>query len=272
VITTFNSFHGRTLAMVAATGQQKFQDTFVPLPDGFVNVDYDDFGAIKKATTKRTCAVMLEPIQGEGGVNVPHENYLQEVHQWCNEQGILLILDEIQTGGGRTGTLFAYEQSAIEPDVITLAKGLGNGVPIGAILAKESASVLDKGDHGSTFGGNPLACAAGFATLKFTIENNIPNHVMQVGGYFLKELEVLKQEFTHITEVRGQGLLLALQFDGGIAQDVLMLCLQKGLLVNAVKPNALRFIPPLIITENDVDEAIGILRESIVEAGRKSTQ
>ena len=159
IITTFESFHGRTLAMVAATGQNKFQEPYIPLPDGFVNVNYNDIEAIKKATTAQTCAVMLEPIQGEGGVNVPDDNYLKEVRAWCDEKGILLILDEIQTGIGRIGTLFGYEQFGVEPDIMTLAKGLGSGVPIGALLAKEKASVFSPGDHGSTFGGNPLVCA-----------------------------------------------------------------------------------------------------------------
>lgn len=259
IITTHNSFHGRTLAMVAATGQDKQQEPYIPLPDGFVNVAYNDIEALKAATTSSTCAVMVEPIQGEGGVNVPDEDYLKKVRVWCDQRGILLILDEVQTGIGRTGTLFAYEQAGIEPDIISLAKGLGSGVPIGAFLAKESASVFVPGEHGNTFGGSPLICAASFAALKFIIDNDIPKKVRHVGQYFISGLERLKAKFEFITEVRGRGLLLALAFTGDIAEEVTQDCLKEGLLVNRVKPNAVRFAPPLIITEKDVDEALGIL-------------
>jgi predicted acetylornithine/succinylornithine family transaminase len=259
IITTYGSFHGRTLATVAATGQDKFQQPYIPLPDGFVNVDYDNVEAIKAATTNRTCAVMVEPIQGEGGVNVPSDNYLKEIRAWCDEKGILLILDEIQTGIGRVGSLFAYQQYGVEPDIMTLAKGLGSGVPIGAFLAKERASVFAPGEHGSTFGGNPLVCAASVATLKFIIDNDIPRNVRQLGQYFKDGLEKLKAKFGFITEVRGRGLLLALAFTNNIAEEMVLACLDENLLVNQVKPNALRFMPPLIITESDVDEVLGIL-------------
>ena len=259
VITMMNSFHGRTLAMVAATGQRKFQEPYTPLPSGFINVEYDDIDAIKAATGKMTCAVMLEAIQGEGGVNVPKDDYLKQVHSWCQERGILLILDEIQTGMGRTGTLFAYEQSGIEPDIMTLAKGLGGGVPIGAFLAKERACVFEPGEHGSTFGGNPLACAAAYATLKFVLEHNIVGNCRRVGDYLMAGLERLKGKFDFITDVRGRGLLLAMEFSSDIADGVVKACLEQGLLLNAVKPNAVRFIPPLIIGEREVDEAIAIL-------------
>ena len=259
IITTRNSFHGRTLAMVAATGQDKHQQPYIPLPDGFVNVDYNSVEAIKTATTAQTCAVMVEPVQGEGGVNEPDDDYLKEIRAWCDEKGILLVLDEVQTGIGRTGTLFAYEQFGAEPDIMTLAKGLGSGVPIGAFLAKEQASVFASGEHGSTFGGNPLVCAASLATLKFIIDNDIPAKVRQVGQYFVGGLEKLKAKFSFIAEIRGRGLLLALGFTSDIAEEMVLACLEKGLLVNQVKPNALRFMPPLIITEKDVDEALDIL-------------
>jgi acetylornithine/N-succinyldiaminopimelate aminotransferase len=259
IITTHGSFHGRTLATVAATGQDKHQQPYIPLPDGFVQVDYDSIGAIKAATTSRTCAVMVEPIQGEGGVNVPADNYLKQIRAWCEEKGILFILDEIQTGIGRLGSLFGYEQYGVEPDILTLAKGLGGGVPIGALLAKERASVFAPGDHGSTFGGNPLICATGLATLKFIIDNDIPNKVKELGQYFIAGLERLKAKFDFIVEIRGRGLLLALGFTDDIAEELVLACLKEGLLVNPVKPNALRFMPPLIITEKDVDEALGIL-------------
>ena len=271
VITTYSSFHGRTLAMTAATGQSKFQEPYIPLPDGFVNVEYNDVEAIKRASNEQTCAVILEPIQGEGGVNVPDVDYLKKVQSWCREKGILFILDEIQTGIGRTGTLFAYEQYDVEPDIMTLAKGLGSGVPIGALLAKEEVSLFSPGEHGSTFGGNPLVCAAAYAALKYIIDNGIPRRVKRVGNYFMTKLESLKQQFDFITEVRGRGLLIALEFNNEIAEELVMACLGKGLLVNAVKPNALRFMPPLIITEREVDRATqvleGVLGEQKIKVG-----
>jgi acetylornithine/N-succinyldiaminopimelate aminotransferase len=259
IITAHNSFHGRTLAMVAATGQVKFQEPYTPLPIGFINVDYNSIESIKAATTEQTCAVMLEPLQGEGGVNIPDEGYLAEVRDWCYQKGILLVLDEIQTGLGRTGTLFAYEQYGIEPDIMTLAKGLASGLPIAAVLAKDRASVFSVGDHGSTFGGSPLASAAGYATLKFIIDNNVAGNVIRVGDYLASGLKKLGQRFTFVSDVRGRGLLAALEFSRDIAQSVVNACLERGLLVNKLKPNALRFMPPLIISNSEVDEALGIL-------------
>jgi acetylornithine/N-succinyldiaminopimelate aminotransferase len=264
VISTFSSFHGRTLAMVAATGQPKFQQSYPPLPTGFVNVQFNDVEAIKSATTERTCAVMLEPIQGEGGVNLPDEGYLPAIRKWCDQKGILLILDEVQTGIARTGTLFAYEQYGVEPDIMTLAKGLASGVPIGAILAKEKASVFAFGEHGSTFGGNPLACAAGYATVKFVIDNNIAGRVKEVGQYLIGRLEKMKPKFPSITDIRGRGLLVAIEFKDEIAQLLVESCLERGLLVNKLKPNAIRFIPPLIIGKKEVDEALDILDKALV--------
>jgi predicted acetylornithine/succinylornithine family transaminase len=272
VITATNSFHGRTLAMVAATGQPKMQEPYTPLPEGFINVEYDNIDAIKKASGRKTCAVMLEAIQGEGGVNVPHEGYLKEVRSWCDEQGILLILDEIQTGMGRTGMLFAYQHYGIEPDIIALAKGLGGGVPIGAFLAKEKASVFVPGDHGSTFGGNPLACSAGYATLKYILEHNVVENCQQVGDYLKASLERLKASFESVVGVRGRGLLLALELSGDIADSVVKACLEDGLLINAVKPSAVRFMPPLIIGERDVDEAMGILERVLARVGKDTAK
>ncbi len=263
IITTYASFHGRTLAMVAATGQAKFQKPYTPLPVGFVSVAYNDVEAIRAATTHKTCAVMLEPLQGEGGVNLPDEGYLAAVRDWCNEKGILLILDEIQTGMGRTGTLFAYEQYGAEPDIMTLAKGLASGLPVGAILAKDRASVFTPGEHGSTFGGNPVACAAGYATLKFIIENDIAGNARRVGEHLASGLENLKQKFQFVTDVRGRGLLMAMEFSRDIASSVVAACLDRGLLVNRLKPNALRFMPPLIISNGEVDEALDILDKAL---------
>ena len=269
VITTMNSFHGRTLAMIAATGQPKFQESYTPLTEGFVNVEYDNIDAIKKATGRKTCAVMLEAIQGEGGVNVPNDDYLKEVRAWCDERGILLILDEIQTGMGRTGTLFAYQQSGIEPDIMAIAKGLGGGVPIGAFLAKDKASVFALGDHGSTFGGNPLACAAGFATLKYILEQNVVENCRNMGNYLMSRLLRLKAKYDFIIEVRGRGLLIAMEFSSDIAENVVKACLQERLLLNAVKPSAIRFMPPLIIGEKEVDEAVGIVERVLGRASKE---
>jgi len=265
VITTHSSFHGRTLAMTAATGQSKFQEPYIPLPNGFVNVEYNNVDAVKQATSGQTCAVILEPIQGEGGVNVPDDSYLGKVQSWCREKGILFILDEIQTGVGRTGTLFAYERYGVEPDIMTLAKGLGSGVPIGALLAKEDVSLFSPGEHGSTFGGNPLVCAAAYASLKHILDNDIPGRVERVGNYFMTRLEELKQQFEVATEVRGRGLLIALEFSQEIADQLVLACADRGLLVNKVRPNALWFMPPLIITEKEVDRAIGILADVLTE-------
>ncbi len=263
VISALGSFHGRTLAMVAATGQSKFQQPYIPLPSGFVNVEYNSIEAISSATTGQTCAVMLEPVQAEGGVNIPDEDYLKKVREWCDRKGILLILDEVQTGIGRTGTLFAYEQYGVEPDIMALAKGLAGGVPIGAVMAKERASVFAVGEHGSTFGGNPLACAAGYAALKFIIDNDIAGNVRKVGQYLMEGLKGLRDKFPFITDVRGRGLLVAIEFDRDIAKSLLLACLERGLLVNNVKPNTLRLIPPLIIGYAEVDRAIAILGEAL---------
>ena len=259
VITAYNSFHGRSLAMTAATGQEKFHIPYEPLPVGFINVPFNDIDAVKKATTEKTCAVMLEPVQGEGGVNIPDDNYLKQVREWCDSKGILLIFDEIQTGVCRLGPLWGYQLFGVEPDIMSLAKGLGGGMPVGAVLAKEFCSVFVAGDHGSTFGGNPLACAAAFATLDYIIKNDFASHVKETGDYLIKKLQALKDKHEVITDVRGRGLLAALQFSAEIGQAVLDGCLEKGFLVNRVKPNAIRLMPPLIIGKAEIDEAVSIL-------------
>jgi len=261
VISAVNSFHGRTLAMVAATGQAKFQKPYIPLPEGFVNVEYNNIEAIKKATSSKTCAVLLEPVQGEGGVIIPDQEYLKQVRSWCDEKGILLILDEIQTGMGRLGKLFGYELFGVEPDVITLAKGIASGVAIGVILAKDSACAFAPGDHGTTFGGNPLACAAGYAVSKYLIENNIPEHSDQMGRYLIAKLEGLKGKYSSISDVRGLGLLIGVEFKKDIAEAIMYACLEKGLIVNHLKPNLLRFIPPLIVTRTEIDKGLKILED-----------
>jgi acetylornithine/N-succinyldiaminopimelate aminotransferase len=266
IICAESSFHGRTLAAVTATGTDKYKAPFAPLPEGFVHVPFSDIEALRRATGPNTCAVLLEPIQGEGGVNVPDDDYLRQVRAWCDEQNLLLILDEIQTGIGRTGSLFAYQQCGAEPDVMTLAKGLGSGVPLGAVLSKEHCSVFTPGDHGSTFGGNPLACHVGYTVLKYIIDHDIPGQVAKKGRYLADRLHGLEDRHASVTEVRGKGLLWALELDGETAEEMSLACLREGLIVNHVKPTALRLAPPLTVSEAEIDRAVAVIDR--VLAGR----
>ena len=265
VITAYNSFHGRTMGMVAATGQPHYQEAFKPLTPGFVHVEYNNVEAIMAATNERTAAVLLEPLQGEGGVNVPADDYLKRVRSWCDDQGLLLVLDEVQTGMGRLGTLFGYQQYDVEPDVIALAKALGGGVPIGAFMSKDYCMVLEPGDHGSTFGGNALMCAAAYASTKFIIENDVSSNASAMGKYFTKRALELKSRLGGdlVTDVRGKGLLLAMEFNDDISGAVLSLCNEEGLLLNAVRPNAVRFMPPLNITTEEADAALARLESAL---------
>ena len=259
IICALNAFHGRTLAAITATGTERYKAPFTPLPAGYVHVPFNDVEAIKKATTDNTVAVMLEPVQGEGGVNVPDDDYLRLVRRWCDEQGILLILDEVQTGIGRLGTLFAYQLFGVEPDIMTIAKGMGSGVPIGAFLAKEHCAVFEPGDHGSTFGGNPLMTHAAYAVCKYVIDNDIPGQAAAKGRYLERKLRALEDRFPFVTEVRGKGLLWAIQFDQDIGEKVDLACLAEGLIANNVRPNALRLCPPLTVSEEELDQAVAIL-------------
>ncbi|MBI2305523.1 MAG: aspartate aminotransferase family protein [Chloroflexi bacterium] len=268
VITALKSFHGRTLAMTAATGQPNFQEPYTPMPQGFVNVEFNSIEAIKLATTPQTVAVMLEPVQGEGGVNIPDRGYLEAVRRWCDEQNLLLIFDEVQTGIGRLGTLFGYQLFGVEPDIMTLAKGLGGGVPIAAFLAKERAAVFAPREHGSTYGGQPLACAVAYAVMKYVIEHDIPGNARRRGQELMAGLNALRGQFPFITDVRGRGLLVALEFDREISQPAVGLCLEEGLLLNPVKPNALRFMPPLIVTSEEVAQAVAIVGRVLGQIGQ----
>ncbi len=263
VITAFSSFHGRTMGMVAATGQPHYQEAWQPLTPGFVHVDFNDFEALVEATNDRTAAVFLEPVQGEGGVNIPDDDYLPRVREWCDSQGLLLVFDEIQTGLGRLGTLFGYESFGIEPDVMTLAKGLGGGVPIGAFMSKDQCMSLEPGDHGSTFGGNALTTAAAHASTKFIIDNDIPANAVAMGERLMGGLNQLRGEFSSISDVRGKGLLVALEFDDNISGRVVAQCNEEGLLLNPVKPNAIRFMPPLNITPEEVDQGVERLESAL---------
>jgi len=263
VITALNSFHGRTLTMAAATGQPHYQEQWQPLAPGFVNVPYNDIESIKSATNPKTCAVMLEPVQGEGGVNVPDPNYLKAVRQWCDENNLVMILDEVQTGLGRLGTLFGYQQFGVEPDAITLAKGLGGGVPIGAFLAKDKFCVLAPGDHGSTYGGNALTSAGAFAVVDYIVKNKIADEVNSLSEHLKTGLESLKEKHKTIEEIRGMGLLIAVQFNADISGDIVGQCNREGLLLNPVRPNAIRIMPPLTVSYNEIDMAIGKLDAAI---------
>ena len=257
IIATDNSFHGRTMTTATATGTPAYSRNFTPLTPGFVHVPWDDLPALQAATSDATCAVILEPVQGEGGVNSPSPDYLRGVRGWCDEKGLLLILDEVQTGIGRLGAFFGYELFGVEPDVLTLAKGLGGGVPIGAFLAKEACSVLEPGDHGSTFGGNPLACAAAYAVTRHVIEEGLSQHAGEMGERLRIGLEAVKARHeTVIKEVRGMGLLMAVEFHETIGANVVGACNETGLLLNPVRPNAVRFMPPLTVSPAEVDEAI----------------
>ena len=261
LITMKDSFHGRTMATITATGQEKFQFGFTPLLEGFTYVPFNDLQALEARISNKTCGIMVEPIQGEGGVNIPNAQYLARMREICDRHGILLIVDEVQTGMGRTGKLFAYEHSGIKPDIMTLAKALGNGFPIGAMLATNKiAKAFIPGNHASTFGGSPLAMAAANATLKTMLQEGILEHCLKMGDYFLLQLKKLQQKHKIIKEVRGKGLMLAAQLniENG---DIVNECLQRGLLIISAGGKTLRFVPPLIITTQDVDQAIKVLDE-----------
>ncbi|HSB30042.1 MAG TPA: acetylornithine transaminase [Candidatus Sulfobium mesophilum] len=265
IITAINSFHGRTIATLSATGQAKFKAGFEPLVPGFKHVHFDDIDAVDRAITKETCAVLMEPIQGEGGVKIPDPDYLRDLREVCDRHGILLILDEVQTGMGRTGKLFAYEHFGIKPDIVTLAKGLGGGVPIGAMLATDKvASGFQPGTHASTFGGNPLVCAAAVVTLEVLIEDGfILDQCRRMGKYFKKRLEEMKKEFPSvIADVRGMGLLIGMELirDGA---PIVKTCMDRGLLINCTAGNILRFMPPLIVTEKEIDHLIDVLEQTL---------
>jgi len=250
IITTLGSFHGRTLATVTAGGQPKYSDPFKPLPDGFVHVPYNDLDAIHAATGAQTAAVMLEPVMGEIGIVPAKRGYLEGVRRWCDEKGLLLILDEVQTGLGRTGRWFAHQHHGITPDVMTLAKGLGGGVPIGACLAAPKADVFEPGDHGSTFGGNPLACVAALAVLKVIERDGLVGHAAEMGEMLHAAIHSVGGK-----EVRGLGLMQAVEFAEPRAKAFQQACLDAKLVVNAVDDNTIRFVPPLIITPDQIDRA-----------------
>ena len=261
IVTMKNSFHGRTMATLTATGQEKVQKGYEPLVPGFTYVAFNHFTELEQAVGDKTAAVMLEPVQGEGGVHVADREYLKAVREFCTKRDVLLVFDEVQTGMGRTGTLFAYEQFGIEPDIMTLAKGLGGGVPIGACLAKESvAQAFGPGSHASTFGGNPLACAASLAVLRLLLEGRLLDQAKQMGDYLAKGLSECKDRHHVVRDVRGLGLLQGMELDMD-ATVVVGDCLRRGLLVNATGEHVLRFVPPLIITQREIDRLLDVLSQ-----------
>jgi predicted acetylornithine/succinylornithine family transaminase len=263
IITMERSFHGRTLATLTATAQEKYHKGYAPLVPGFKYVPFNDIEAVRKAIDSKTCALLIEPIQGEGGVNIPSEGYLKALREICDVNRILLIFDEVQVGMGRTGKLFAYEHYGIEPDLLTLAKSLAGGVPIGALLMKkEMAEGFKPGDHASTFGGNPLATAAGVAALTALLEEGILENCRRVGDYFLSKLKEMGSQFPFVKEVRGKGLILGVELKREGAPIVTAM-MEKGFLINCTMGNVLRFLPPLIVTKEEVDQLIGVLEETM---------
>ena len=261
IITMEKSFHGRTMATLSATGQDKIRKGFEPILEGFDYIPFNDIDAMRKSINSSTCAVLLEPVQGEGGVRCPDPDYLKAVRRLCDEKRILLIFDEIQTGMGRTGKLFAYEHFGIEPDIMTLAKALANGLPIGAMLAiEEVAQAFGPGAHASTFGGTPIITAASIQVVKVLLEENLIHHCANIGMYFKERLQDLKAKHESIVDVRGMGLLLGMKLK--IEGDTIVnSCMEKGFLINCIQGNILRFIPPLIVEKEEIDALLICLDE-----------
>lgn len=264
IITMKKSFHGRTLATLTATGQDKVKTGFAPLPEGFVYAAYNDFDDLKGAVTPHTCAVMLEPIQGEGGIYPMEQDYIEKVASFCKEQGFLLIFDEIQCGMGRTGTMYAYEQYGVKPDIVTNAKALGGGLPFGAFVASEEvASSFGPGSHGSTFGGNPVAAAASTAVFSVMEKEDMLSHVKKMGAYLRDQLLEIKKEFPQcVKDVRGLGLMLGMEVTCG-ASAVVSACFDQGVIVLNAGPDVVRFLPPFIISEKDVDLLVKTLKSAL---------
>ncbi len=259
VITALASFHGRTIGTISATGQDKVKAGFNPMLPGFHYVPFGDVEALRQAISPRICAVMLEPVQGEGGVRVAPPGYLQAVRRICDEHDLMLVFDEVQVGCGRTGTLFAYEQDGVAPDVMTLAKALAGGPPIGAMIASDNvAACFGPGSHGSTFGGNPLMAHAALAAMRTLINDGVLDNCVAMGAYLRGRLEQLRDRYTFVKEVRGRGLILGMELTIPGA-DIVLEALHRGLLINCTADTVLRFLPPLIVTREEIDEAVTLL-------------
>jgi acetylornithine aminotransferase/acetylornithine/N-succinyldiaminopimelate aminotransferase len=259
IISMDNSFHGRTLATTAATGQAAYQATWVPLPDGFKQVPFNDLTAVKAATSAKTAAILIEAVQGEGGIWPVSPAFIQGLRQWCDEQNLVLICDEIQAGSGRTGKFFSWEHYDIRPDIVTLAKGLAGGIPIGAMLTGPRTDLFTPGEHGTTFGGNPIACAAGIATITTIREQHLLENATKMGQHWKSKLAQLCAQYPIIDSPRGIGLMQAVHVKNDLAATIVQKALAHGLLLNSTAPDTLRMIPPLILTQADIDEATEIL-------------
>ncbi|HEY8349403.1 MAG TPA: aspartate aminotransferase family protein [Clostridia bacterium] len=258
IITAIDSFHGRTLAMMSATGKKHWEDLFKPKLPGFVHVPYNDIDAMAAAVNEKTCAIMVEPVQGEGGVNLADEKYIAGLRDLCDEKGILLIFDEVQTGIGRTGKMFAYQHYGIEPDIMTLAKGIGGGFPLSAMLTKEKFNIFDPGDQGGTYTGQPLAMAVGLAVVREVLARDLPGRAAIMGDYITERLKDLSEKYP-IRNIRGKGLLIAFDLPDPIGEKVVSACLDEGLILNSPRPSTIRLMPPLIVMKQHVDEMIHIL-------------
>jgi predicted acetylornithine/succinylornithine family transaminase len=267
IITMKGSFHGRTMATLSATGQEKIQKGFEPLLEGFKYAEFGSIDSLKTLISEKTCAVMLEPVQGEGGVKVPDAGYLKQVKELCDEKNIILILDEIQTGIGRTGTFFAYEGFGIKPDIVTLAKGIGGGLPLGVMMANNKVAFgLSAGSHGSTFGGGPVVCVAGLAVLETIIKEKLTKNASETGAYFIEKLKELVVRYKSIAvEARGKGLMVGLELTVS-GKEIVNRMAQKGFLINCTAEKVLRFLPPLIVTRRQIDKLILALDEVLSEA------
>ena len=261
IITMLQSFHGRTIATVTATGQEKYHKGFEPLAPGFKYVPFNDLKATEAAITDNTCAIMVEPIQVEGGINMPDDGYLSGLRSLCDKHNLLLIFDEVQTAMGRLGTLFGYESYGVEPDIITMAKALGGGAPIGCMATKDSiAESLIPGSHASTFGGNPLVCAAALASLNTIVDEKLPENAQRIGAYLTEKFLALKEKYPVIKEVRGRGLVIGVELNVE-GKDMVSECMAAGLILNCIGPSVIRIVPPLNITEEHADEALAILEK-----------
>lgn len=267
ILTALNSFHGRTLATLTATGQEKIRLGYDPLPAGFRHAPFNDLEAAEAAVDHRTAAILVEPIQGEGGVVAADASYVRGLRRLCDDRGLLLMFDEVQVGMGRTGRLFAYEHFGVEPDVMTLAKALGGGLPLGAMLARERvAESFPPGSHASTFGGNPVVCRAGLAVLETLLEDGLVEHCEAMGSLLREGLEGLAKRFAFVREVRGKGLLLGMEMEGECG-PVIRECMREGLLVASAGANVLRMAPPLTIEEEDVAEALSVIERALASLG-----
>lgn len=262
IITMEQSFHGRTLASVSATGTPRYSEPFRAV-DGFRHVPFNDIDAVRAAVGPQTAAILVEPLQGEGGVNVAADGYLAALRQICDEHNLLLMLDEVQTGIGRTGKMFAWQHENVQPDVMALAKGLGSGVPIGAIVANERGDILEPGDHGTTFGGQPFTCAVANATVRHILQEDIPAQAAAKGERLMNDLRALQDRHPVISEVRGQGLLVAVEFRSDIGPALVAAIRERGMLCNVVKPNTLRLVPPLTVSDDELTEAVAIINAAL---------